>query len=142
MTGKTVSTPFRDRFLLDESLVPSVAEALKLVGYNIDSVQAVFARQGVTDPEIIEWCRVNGAVWIHADDRARRQHRKLLQTSGIRTVWVYRTRGAMSAKEQLRVLSFTLPKLLKEWGERVRHRHYRVGAANPTDTPAFRRVQL
>ena len=40
MTGKTGSTPLRDRFLLDESLVPAVADALKLVGYNIDSVQA------------------------------------------------------------------------------------------------------
>ena len=140
MTGKTASTLHRDRFLLDESLVPAVADALNLVGYNIESVQTVFGQKGVTDPEIIDWCRINQAVWIHADDRARRQHRKLLQTSGIRTEWVYRTRGAMSASEQLRILSFVLPKLMKEWGDRVRYRHYRVGAANSTATPSLRRV--
>ena len=75
----------------------------------------MFGHQGVTDPEIIEWCQINGAVWIHADDRARKEHRVILQTSGIRTIWVYRKRGLMTAREQLRILSFVLPKLMEQW---------------------------
>ena len=40
----------------------------------------------------------------------------------------------MTGKEQLHVLSFVLPKLMEEWKDRVRHRHYRAGVANPTAT--------
>lgn len=142
MTGKTAYTPLRDRFLLDESLVPAVAEALKIVGYNIDCVQSVFEKDGVTDPEIIEWCRTNQSVWIHADDRARRQHRKLLQTSGIRTIWVYRTRGAMLAREQLRILSFVLPQFLNRRIKRPADRHYKTTAANDLSRPNLRPTQV
>ena len=142
MTGKPDFERREPHLLLDESLVPAVAEALSLVGYTISSTLTTFERQGVGDPEIIEWCRSNEAVWIHADDRARRQHGKLIQTAGIRTIWVYRTRGAMSAREQLRVLSFALPKLMESWRERPRDRHYRVSAANPTSTPSVRPVHV
>ena len=45
-------------FLLDNMLNPKIAEALRLVGYNIRSVEEVFGNRlgGVKDPEIIEWC--------------------------------------------------------------------------------------
>ena len=82
------------------------------------------------DPEIIAWCRNNGAAWVHADDRARRAHQALLQTSGIRTLLVSRERGRMSAKEQLRILSVVLPKLLENWQRRPATRHYRATAVS------------
>ena len=124
--------------MLDESLVPVVALALALVGYEIADVESSLGSKGVKDPEIIEWCKVKNAVWVHADDRARKQHRALLLTSGIRTVLVYRKRGAMSAKEQLRVLSFALPQLIHNWQESPRQRHYRVSAANEFAKPGLR----
>lgn len=141
--GKLVSDPTDPLFLLDESLTPAVAEALASVGYRFVTVRAVFAgRTAVEDPEIIEWCRANGAVWVHADDRARKQHRALLQRSGIRTVWVYRKRGAMTSKEQLRILSFVLPQLLEQWQGHPTDRHYRVSAANDRAKPGVRAVGI
>ena len=130
MTGNITSSPHEPLFLLDESLTPAVADALNLVGYNFATVYDTFTDRGALDPEIIEWCRSNnGAAWVHADDQARRAHRALLQTevssnsvgSGIRTLWVSRERGRMSAKEQLRILSVVLPKLLDNWHRRHRY---------------------
>ncbi len=142
MTGKRASLADNLRFLLDESLVPVVAQALASVGYEIADVESSLGSKGVKDPEIIEWCKVNNAVWVHADDRARKQHRALLLTSGIRTVWVYRKRGAMSAREQLRVLSFTLPQLLHNWQESPRQRHYRVSATDEFSKPSLRTFSI
>ena len=138
MTGNLGYDPTNPPLLLDESLAPVVAHALHLVGYNIFDVETAFGCKGVKDPEIIEWCRTNQAIWIHADDRARRQHRAQLLTSGIRTIWVFRPRGRMTGKEQLRILAFILPKMIEALGQGTRHRHYRASATNPTSTPSFR----
>ena len=53
-------------FLLDNMFDPAVAEALRLVGYNVCSVGEVFGDRpgGVKDPEIIKWCAENSAVWL------------------------------------------------------------------------------
>jgi predicted nuclease of predicted toxin-antitoxin system len=142
VTGNITSSPHEPLFLLDESLTPAVADALNLVGYNFATVYDTFTDRGALDPEIIAWCRNNGAAWVHADDQARRAHRALLQTSGIRTLWVSRERGRMSAKEQLRILSVVLPKLLDNWHRRPATRHYRATAANPVSTPSLRPVTI
>ena len=142
MIGKRASSVVNPRFLLDESLVPVVAQALTLVGFEIADVESSLGRSGVKDPEIIEWCKENNAVWIHADDRAKKQHRALLQTSGIRTIWVYRKHGAMSGKEQLRVISFVLPQLIHNWQESPRQRHYRISAANEFAKPGLRSFDI
>ena len=136
MTGNLSSLP-ETRFLLDESLDPAVSKALNLVGYQFAEIP-----KGAKDPDIIEWCRENEVVWIHADDRARRHHRKLLQTSGIRTIWVYRTGGAMSAKEQLRILSFVLPQFLNKQIERPAVRHYKSTATNDLSRPSLRPTKV
>ncbi|MXX93734.1 MAG: hypothetical protein F4Y63_09870 [Chloroflexi bacterium] len=128
--------------LLDESLAPVVARALALVGYEIADIEMVFGQKGVKDPEIINWCQENGAVWIHADDRARKQHRALLQTSGISTVWVYRRRGAMTGKEQLRILSSALPRLIDSWQKSPNDRHYQVSATNELSRPSVRAITV
>ena len=138
MNGNRGSVELSPRLLLDASLSPVVAEALAIVGYDILDVSAVFGHYDATDPEIIEWCKENGAVWIHADDRARKQHRATLQTSGIKTIWVYRTQGKMNTKEQLRILSFALPQLIQKWQESPRQRHYRVSATNELSKPSLR----
>ena len=128
--------------LLDESLSPAVAQALQLVDYNVTTIGAAFGRDGVLDPEIIPWCREHNAAWVHADDRARNEHRALLQTGGIRTLWVRRQSGSMSRSEQLRILAFVLPKLFENWRHSPRVRHYSAAAASPTSTPSLRRVTI
>lgn len=141
MTGNLAYESRNPLFLLDESLAPIVAEALALVGHNIRNIDTAFGRKGIGDPEIIEWCRTNRAIWIHADDRARREHGIALQTSGIRTIWVYRPGGRMTAQEQLRILAFAIPKMIEALDRQPRVRHYEVRATNPTSTPTFRRVR-
>jgi hypothetical protein len=133
MTGSPSSTRPSVRFRLDESLDPTVASALVLVGYDF-----TVGAKGEQDPTIIDWCRANQAVWVHADDRARRQHQVHLQTSAIRTIWVYRPSGRMSGREQLRILSFILPKFLQAQADKPRVRHYKASAANDISTPRLR----
>ena len=141
MTGNLGYEPHNPYFLLDESLAPIVAEALRLVGHNIRSVEETFGQKGIGDPEIIEWCRANDAIWIHADDSARREHQKQIQTSGIRTIWVRRRQGRLSVQEQLRILAFAIPKMIEALEKQPRVRHYEAFAANPTSTPSFRRAR-
>ena len=142
MTGKDDSKLSEPRLLLDESLTPTVAQALALVGYSIKTVRQVWQQEGTKDPEIIAWCQEKDAIWIHADDRARRVHRIRLQNSGIRTLCVHRPGGAMTGREQLRILSFVLPKLAQKLREQPRVRHYKTGAANPIATPSLRPTQV
>ena len=146
MSGNDASELPNPQFLLDESLDPNVARALAMVDYDITDVRTVLdpdqTRRRILDPEIINWCRERGSIWIHADDRARRQHRKLLQTSGIRTLWVRRPGGKMTGREQLRILSFVIPHLLDRHGQHPRIRHYRTDATNPLSKPSLRVVEL
>ena len=142
MNGRKDSKLPELRFLLDESLIPVVARALALVEYQIETVRGVWKRDGVKDPEIIAWCREHDAVWIHADDRAQKVHGIELQTSGIRTLWIHRPGGAMTGREQLRILSFVLPKFAEKLEEQPKVRHYKAGAVNPTATPSLRRTKV
>ena len=63
MTGNLGYDPDNPLFLLDESLSPATARALRIVGYNIFDVETALGRKGVKDPEIIEWCWANQAIW-------------------------------------------------------------------------------
>ena len=125
--GKTLP-PINDvTFLLDESMDRYVADALKLVGYDFTSVALVWPGQSkVEDSEIIEWCKNNNAVWVHADDRARRKHATLILTSQIRTVWVYRRDGKMSGADQLRILSYFLQEILNRFRTTPNKRHWKI----------------
>ncbi len=146
MSGNDSSGLPNPQFLLDESLDPNVAKALSLVGHDIVGVKSAMdpdrERERILDPEIIEWCRVHGSVWIHADDRARRDHKKQLQTSGIRTLLIRRPGGRMTGREQLRILAFVVPQLLDRYDQAPRIRHYRTGAANPLSKPSLRPVEI
>ena len=148
MTGNPVSELHNPRFLLDESLTPAVADALRLVGYDIQDVVTVLdpdrtrGSESIKDPKIIDWCQESGAVWIHADDRAKKEHGALMLRSGIRTLWVIRPSGRMTGREQLRILAFVLPKLLDNYAKQPRRRHYRATATNPLSTPSLRHVEI
>ena len=104
--------------------------ALRCVGYDVVLVKEIVAFRGqsrVTDEELIPWMRDHDAVWVHADDNAKRQHRKLLVTHQARTLWVRRSkRRGMSSREQLRVLSYVLPNLLDRFRRQPSSRHYSV----------------
>lgn len=128
--GKKISSAINNPlFLIDESLDWNVAKALHLVEYNVTTVYEAFNnRSGVQDPEIIAWCNSNDAVWVHADDSARKEHKKDIVTSGIRFLWVYRPRGVMSSKDQLRILSYILPDLISQFIDHPRRLHYKVSA--------------
>ena len=146
MSGNDASELPNPQFLLDESLNPNVSHALAMVGYDISDVRTALDPAGtgrrILDPEIINWCHERGSIWIHADDRARRQHGKLLQTSGIRTLWVRRPGGMMTAREQLRILSFAIPHLLERHRQQPRVRHYRTDAKDQLSKPSLRPVTL
>ena len=125
MTGNPSLVVDNIRFLLDESLVPTVGDALSLVGYEF-----VHCDSGTKDPDIIKFCEEHDVIWIHFDDSSRKEHRKLLQTSGIRTLWVYRPGGKMSARQQLRILSYVLPILAQNLVRNPRIRHYKANSAD------------
>ena len=142
MNGNPASNTPNRHFLLDESSAPVVARALQSVGYPFSDTEAAMGQRGTQDPEIIQWCKENDAVWVHADDRAMTQHRSLLQTSGIRTLRIRRNRGQMLAREQLRILAFVLPVLEESWKRQPRVRHYKASAINPLSKPSLRGITL
>ena len=137
MTGNFGSDPTNPLFVLDESLAPVFAQALTLVGYNFVPLETAIGQRGAKDPEVIAWCKENNAVWVHADDRARKQHKALLQTSGIRTLWVYRRQGQMTGKEQLRILTSVLPQLILNLANSPGIRHHKATTANETSKPSL-----
>ena len=116
-------------FLIDDSLDWNVGEALRLVCYNVTSVYKAFNGQsGIKDPNIIEWCRINNATWVHADDKARKEHKKDILTAQIRFLWVYRPGGIMSSKDQLRILSYVLPDLIDKFMNNPKNLHYKASS--------------
>ena len=115
------------KLIIDESLSPNVASALAAVGYDCLTVAKAFSNNNsVKDPEIIAWCNKNGRVWVHADDKSRKQHKKLILTSRISTLFVCRPGGKLSSKEQLRILSYILPDLIDRLNSNPSKRHFIV----------------
>lgn len=138
MPGRIVSRPEDTLILLDDSLSPFIADALSLVGYNATSTRNVFEnRQGVTDREIIEWAGASNAVWVYADDKPKRESAKTVLAEGLRTLWVYRPRGVMSAREQLAIVSYLLPDLLDRLSKPFSDAHYRMDALGGFPRPRY-----
>lgn len=127
------------QFLMDESLSPNVARALKLVGYDVVIVPEAFpSRVRVVDPDIINWCRDHNAIWVHADDKARKEHGKQIIASRIAFLWVYRPGGIMSAREELRLLSYVLPDFIDKLETQSKRRHYRASVHGEACRPRIR----
>ncbi len=116
--------------------------ALRCVGYAVVLVKEIVAFRGqsrVTDEELIPWMRDHGAVWVHADDNAKRQHKKLLMTHQARTLWVRRSKKrGMSSREQLRLLSYVLPNLLDQFKRQPSKLHYSVSVHGETHKTRIR----
>lgn len=127
------------KYLIDESLSPKVARSLAIVGRVAESVQEQFGK-GVKDPEIIQWCRDNEYVLVHADDRLRRAHRSQLLQPGITTLLVHRSGGHMDVKDPLRCISYAIPKLELEMTKSKPSRHYRVSMHTAVADPKFKPV--
>ena len=119
-----------------------MGRALRKVGYRVALVSEIDEFQGVlrvTDDKLIPWMGDRGAVWVHADDNAKREHKKLLLAHAVRTLWVHRPRGEMSSREQLRALSYVLDDFLERLGAQPRKRHY---ALRIHGAPHRTRIQL
>ena len=142
MSGNLGSNlPLRPRFALDESLARPVAQALAHVNVPIASVIDIFGQQGMTDDQILDWCRRNDAVWIHADDT---RHTKLLRegSAGARTVLIDRPRGVMSVPEQLRIVAVILPLLENAIEANPSQMQFIAGAASPLHAPVLSEPKL
>ena len=111
----------RIHFFLDESLPPTVAEALALVEYEIVSSRSE-GLLGLEDEQLIPLLGERGCVWITKDDAAKSEHRSLIQRAGISVVWVRgveRTRGTtakntITVKDVHRMLTLHLDKIARE----------------------------
>lgn len=89
-------------------------------------VLAETGEERILDPHIIEWLGERNGIWIHADDSAKREHAKLIIARDVRTMWVYRPTGKLSAREQMRIVGYVLPQLLQKFEDQWKQRHYDV----------------
>ena len=97
-------------------LNPRIAEALRLVGYNIRSVEQVFGNRpgGVKDPEIIEWCAENSAVWLTADIAAKRRQEQQTKLRSISVVWYHSPKQGWSTMQQHWIITKFLQRIATE----------------------------
>jgi len=93
--------------LLDNDLNPNIATALAMVGYDMISVREAFGArpEGVSDPEIIEWCATQKAAWLTADTSAKRAHEAALKARRISVIWFRQPKQGWSTKQQMEVIT-------------------------------------
>ena len=116
-------------FLLDNMFNPRIAEALRLVGYNIRSVGEVFGNRpgGVKDPEIIEWCAENSAAWLTADIAAKRRYEQQTKLHKISVVWFHSPKQGWDTKHQHWIITKFLQRITDELAP-GNVTHFRVGS--------------
>lgn len=106
-----------------------MGRALRKVAFRVTLVSEIDEFRGmprVTDEQLIPWMGDRNAVWVHADDNAKRKHKKLLLAHTVRTLWVYRRKGRMSSREQLKALSYVLENFLDKLRSQPSKLHYEV----------------
>jgi hypothetical protein len=118
--GLRVSLPERPLIWIDNSLSPLVAKALQAVGYHAvvqtDIPEFRDLPRVLDDAHIIPWVGAHEGVWVHKDNDARTRHARQMITEDIRTIWVAEPRGAdFSSAGQLRLISYALPAVLRDW---------------------------
>lgn len=89
----------RHKYILDNSLNPRLAEALRLAGWDINSVNEEFSadpRDSIEDDTIIERCAATGRAWITRDSEARREHALALSHHQTSVLWVNAPKGGTS----------------------------------------------
>ena len=89
-SGNIVLEPFKPpRYLLDNDLTPDIAKALRLFEYDVLHIkEASGLSPGSEEPEIFEWCKLNGRTWITHDIEAKTKHAATLKANRISVLWV------------------------------------------------------
>ncbi|MBI2918678.1 MAG: hypothetical protein HYY01_11915 [Chloroflexi bacterium] len=111
--------------LLGENLSPNVSQALRLVDYNARHGTEVFP-QRMPDPTVVPWLALQQAVWVTADERARRQWAEEIRRAGIPVIWVHRPKEGLSRKALLLLLLWVLDPILTEVAKARGPRHFRA----------------
>ena len=95
-------------YLVDNDLSPEIAKALRLFDFDIihhnEVPQFQNRPQGIEDPEVIDWCRQNGRVWITADKAARKQHEVQIKTARISVLWLHGPPRAFPSWTQFKIV--------------------------------------
>jgi len=124
-----VPYPDQPLFPLDHSLNPAIAEALRLVGYNVRSVTEVFGVPpgGVKDPTIIEWLAANQVVWLTTDVAAKKLYAQTTNLNKVSVVWYRQPKRGLPAKDQHWIITKFLKRIASALssGDII---HFRVGA--------------
>jgi hypothetical protein len=122
----------RQRYLLDHSLNPNLAQALRLADWDVLSVTELFgvsSQDSIDDSEIIRRCAREGRIWVSVDVAARRQHAFLLQFLGVSVLWVSRPKEGMSTAYQHALLTAALLRADPEFTSQPHHAiHFTVGS--------------
>ena len=79
--------PEEARFYLDECLPLVVAQALRLVGYQITDHRRE-QKTGWGDEELVPWLAQNGYIWITKDHDAKKAHADAIRRNLLSVVWV------------------------------------------------------
>ncbi len=144
MSGRTnygdLNTP-SPLVLIDQSMVNAIADALALVGIPARSAYQVFDnKDNVKDEEIIAWLGQLGpaGIWVHVDDRAKKMHKADIVSNRISTIWIRRKGGKMSARSQLRLLSYVVPYALENYAPFERPFHITAREHGNELRPRFR----
>lgn len=96
-------------YLVDTSISPYVAAALKALKWDVRTVAECLAggdvRKPVPDQDIIPICKRHGFTWITADEAAQVDHADAIWRNGIHVLWIHRPGGVMLRNYQLAVVS-------------------------------------
>ena len=99
-------------YLIDHNLSPSYAPVFTALGYKVTSVRESFPRRiRVPDEEIIDWLAARGrqnAVWVTADEDAKKTHAKLILARNISVMWIFRPKKGLSGLQELQLLSLVI----------------------------------
>ena len=117
------------KFYLDECLPYAVAEALRMVGYEITDHRRE-QMTGWADELLIPWLGENGYVWITKDHDAKKVHSDQIRRSLLNVVWIKgadrgtRSNQRMNTKMLHRMLTNRLDDIASKIAEALGPRHF------------------
>ena len=117
--------------LLDEGLSPRISKALRLVDYDFVSIgnPPQTPSRGAEDPEVIQWCHDNKAVWFTPDWGAKDEHDALLQKTGISVVWIRQAGKSLRTRGQFSQIAQHLEQILAKL-EGESNLHFEITTSN------------
>ena len=118
-------------YLVDNDLSPDIANALSLFGFDVLHVKEIpqYKVKGgeVSDPEIIQWCKDNGRVWITHDKTARKQHEVDIKAARIHVLWVRGHPTKFAAWQQFRIVVRVIDEMQQMLQLAYGAMHFRAG---------------